>query len=565
MKKNIIGIILIAILSIAGQSVHSQITHVVSNTNDSGPGSLRATIAAARDRDNIRFNPNLISSKSDTILLSSEISFTKGLNIVGLYNATDTLFISGNNTTRIFFVNCGSVNNGTLTLDSLVLINGRASSLQGGAVKFDEGKKMTIKNCVVRKCYSAGGGGGISAGSSVSDPSMEIINSHISNNTTPLEGGGVSLTSYNSSTSITISNSTVSNNTSQNRGGGGVYCRSSKSLASVFITNSTIANNSTFTEGGGIFCNAYASNPTVKVTNSTFFNNWSVSTRGKGSAISAVSNASSGSISAVEVKGSIISSDSKARNNIDMWPGDSITSKGFNIFSHAPKGTVATDSINVSVSSLKLGSLKNNGSGALTMMPMRGSMAVNSGDPNDHSKAQNGALEGTRDRGAAEMYCSSSQIAITVSVNGATLSSDSTGRSYQWVECDNGYAAISGATQISYTPSKNGNYAVIVNDGICDDTSKCTQVSNVGIYNRNFNTQNAIAKVYPNPTNGFITIELIKLEKARIHVYNVIGEHIANFETNTLKTKFRLKNEKGLYFIHIQTNDVIETFRIIKQ
>ena len=48
----------------------------------------------------------------------------------------------------------------------------------------------------------------------------------------------------------------------------------------------------------------------------------------------------------------------------------------------------------------------------------------------------------------------------TVTVSGTTLTANQTGASYQWVDCDNGNAAISGETNASYTPTVTGNYAV---------------------------------------------------------------------------------------------------------
>ena len=86
-----------------------------------------------------------IASGSDTILLTSEIAFNKNLVFKGLYNTTDTLFVSGNNTTRIFNVNLSSSAGKNLVLDSMVLVNGNATTTDdGGAVKFIDGDSLFI-------------------------------------------------------------------------------------------------------------------------------------------------------------------------------------------------------------------------------------------------------------------------------------------------------------------------------------------------------------------------------------------------------------------------------------
>ena len=125
---------------------------IVTNTKDSGAGSLRALTLYASSGDTIRFNPNLIAGGSDTITLKSEILVkNKSLTIIGLYNSTDTLYISGNDSCRIFNFD----NTGKIVLDSLVLINGKVTSVAywdegGGAIQFTGWMDtLYIKNCVI--------------------------------------------------------------------------------------------------------------------------------------------------------------------------------------------------------------------------------------------------------------------------------------------------------------------------------------------------------------------------------------------------------------------------------
>jgi len=67
-------------------------------------------------------------------------------------------------------------------------------------------------------------------------------------------------------------------------------------------------------------------------------------------------------------------------------------------------------------------------------------------------------------------YAASPNYTITNSNN--TLFANLTGANYQWVDCDNSNAPISGATNQNYTPTSNGNYAVEVTENTCNSISK---------------------------------------------------------------------------------------------
>jgi len=102
-------------------------TLVVTDTNDSGPGSLRQAIVDAQGGDSITFASNL---RGQTITLTSgELAINKNLDIEGL-GASD-LTISGNASSRIFNVAAG-VN---ATIAGLTITDGRAPE-GGGIINF---------------------------------------------------------------------------------------------------------------------------------------------------------------------------------------------------------------------------------------------------------------------------------------------------------------------------------------------------------------------------------------------------------------------------------------------
>jgi hypothetical protein len=69
-----------------------------------------------------------------------------------------------------------------------------------------------------------------------------------------------------------------------------------------------------------------------------------------------------------------------------------------------------------------------------------------------------------------------------VTQTGATLTADMNNAAYQWLDCDNNYAIIPGATNQSYTATTVGHYAVkITYSNLCEaievDTSSCHLVA----------------------------------------------------------------------------------------
>ena len=104
-------------------------------------------------------------------------------------------------------------------------------------------------------------------------------------------------------------------------------------------------------------------------------------------------------------------------------------------------------------------------------------------------------------------------------VSSTITANNSSAQSYQWVNCDNGYQLIAGETMDSYTPVSTGNYAVIITDNGCTDTSACTYVSFIGIeeIESNFIT------IYPNPSNGLINISSTS-SHANMRIFNSMGQ-----------------------------------------
>ncbi len=146
--------------------------------------------------------------------------------------------------------------------------------------------------------------------------------------------------------------------------------------------------------------------------------------------------------------------------------------------------------------------------------------------------------------------------------NGNTITSKAVGAVYQWINCDDN-APINGEVNQSYTPSNNGDYAVIVTENGCADTSICTTISVTGISENNGADQ---MKIFPNPVNQFLTVDLARVyENAWITIYNITGEQVSVQSVTDKNTLVDLRNfNMGVYFIKIQNGISSMTKKIIK-
>ena len=289
-------------------------TDTVTNTNDSGSGSLREVIANAANGDTIEF------SVTGTITLTSgEIFISQSpLNITG--PGASSLAISGNNSSRIFHIGAGSVvsisgltiengsaaldpfgsfgnlneaaagdtgggirNTGTLTVSDCTFSN-NSTSYNGGAIYNFPGKTLIVKNSILSG-NSAGAGGAIYNDSDgVSEATVTLSNSTLSGNSA-LAGGGIfdlgnQFSGSAGGGTVTVSYSTFSGNSTT--GFGGAMALGSASVLTV--TDSIFSNNSALpgpnapeaTEGGAIFVdsgNAVIAAVIATVTRSTFSGN----------------------------------------------------------------------------------------------------------------------------------------------------------------------------------------------------------------------------------------------------------------------------------------------------
>ena len=141
------------------------------------------------------------------------------------------------------------------------------------------------------------------------------------------------------------------------------------------------------------------------------------------------------------------------------------------------------------------------------------------------------------------------------------------GMQYQWIDCKTNLP-ITGAILQTFTPTNNGNYACVVNNGNCKDTSNCVAISGLSI--ANFTTSNFV--LYPNPTDGLIFLEIKNNTNSQLKysITDILGRKILDSEIrnipiiSTAKIPIQLpaNSPNGIYILHINLDNNIQTFKI---
>jgi hypothetical protein len=79
--------------------------------------------------------------------------------------------------------------------------------------------------------------------------------------------------------------------------------------------------------------------------------------------------------------------------------------------------------------------------------------------------------------------------------------------------------------------------------------------------------KNSFVKIYPNPSNGMLNVELeILNDNPRIHVTNSLGETVLNESFLTQHPTFNIQHfPSGIYFVFIETSKGKSTTKLIKE
>jgi len=149
---------------------------------------------------------------------------------------------------------------------------------------------------------------------------------------------------------------------------------------------------------------------------------------------------------------------------------------------------------------------------------------------------------------------------VKTNLIGNELSATQSGAIYQWLDCQKNYESIPGETKQTFTPSKNGDYAVIVNFNNCSDTSECININTIGL-DKPSKINSLI--IFPNPSTGELFIRSDNFGTYKI--INELGQTMRSFDLNSSNNySIRLENlSSGIYFITRTNNHQITHQKIV--
>lgn len=439
------------------------------------------------------------------------------------------------------------------------------SQAYGGGILVTQAGYARILNNVISLNFSTNGGGGLwilnssplsisgntfhgnFTGTSGGGALLMTVQPYLSNNvfSNNRAGSGAAIYAVQArAESVYTGNLFVNNTSFQN--GGAVYLESS----SPRISNCTFANNlantmpsyTTYLYGGaGLFCTS-VSNPTL--TNCILWGNRANSFNGhqlyledNASDPPILNSILEGGTNAMYTNGSVYSG--TYTNNLVLDP----------LFASPSTGTGSNFSVSPMSWSLQANSPGLNSGQtdtsnlALPLMDLAGAMRV----------------RGVVDRGAFEsLSCGSFVPNPGFVFTGPTLSVTAAGTGIQWLNCNTGMSAISGATSTSYTPISNGSYAVNMSQFGCTGNSACFTITNVGL------AEHALSRiqVFPNPTSGYLKINGIS-GHTEISLWDAEGKLLLH---NVVQRDTNLDLQalpKGIYALKLKDVTHVRTEKIV--
>jgi N-acetylneuraminic acid mutarotase len=371
------ALVSLALVCTTTASVQANII-TVTNTNDSGAGSLRQALVDANDGDTITF-----AVTGSIGLTSGELLVDKSITISG--PGSTVLAVNGNATYRVFHIAPGKI----VTISDLAVTNGNANKqpvLDGGGV-YNDHATLTLTSCTISNNSAFRDGGGIdNAGAGT----VTLNSCVIVGNSTGNDGGGICNNGTGGAAIMGINNSTINNNAATHGAG---ICNDGRMKGTTLlqITNTTLSNNSAGNDAGAIL-NIADTKGTATLSNCTISGN-AAQTYGGGinnvagltlsnTTFSGNSANFGGSIAngnaTLSIEDTVLNAGKMGVNIYNN--GGTIVSHGYNLSSDDGGGylTGPGDQINTDPG---LGPLQDNGGPTFTHALSPGSPGINTGDP----------------------------------------------------------------------------------------------------------------------------------------------------------------------------------------
>jgi hypothetical protein len=131
------------------------------------------------------------------------------------------------------------------------------------------------------------------------------------------------------------------------------------------------------------------------------------------------------------------------------------------------------------------------------------------------------------------------------------------GVGYSWVDCNNNNAPV-GSSSVSYTPTVNGSYAVVLTIGDCSEITPCFAVTNVGVQENGL----GIFQIYPNPAQNATTVN--STVSGVLDLIDMSGKIVKTSMINSGENNLNLQGlSSGAYTLRVISTDGVYTQRFV--
>ena len=103
-----------------------------------------------------------------------------------------------------------------------------------------------------------------------------------------------------------------------------------------------------------------------------------------------------------------------------------------------------------------------------------------------------------------ELFVMDCQLDLSITIEAGMLASNDMGgtTTYQWVDCVSGQD-LTGETASELVLTANGTYAVVIDNGVCSDTSECILIDDLLVTELN----STLVRIFPNPAKNKLFIQ----------------------------------------------------------
>jgi sulfur transfer protein SufE/uncharacterized protein YceK len=151
------------------------------------------------------------------------------------------------------------------------------------------------------------------------------------------------------------------------------------------------------------------------------------------------------------------------------------------------------------------------------------------------------------------------EVDVSVSVENNILTANAINAEYQWLDCNNNFEPIQGATNQSFSPTHNGSFAVEVYYLGCSEMSDCIPINGLSV---STNTKGKVIEFYPNPSKGSVTIDVY--EPVQLNIYSISGHLLLTNSLVNGKHEISLSHlPDGVYIIKVDNGKVITSSRLV--